>query len=127
MINKKLTNKDLDENNFIIKATMRSVRMSDKKIRPLIRNIKGKDLNVVISMLSVQKMKTSYFLLKLIKSITSNIKNANPDLKNIHIKNLYVDQGRSYKRVFARSQGRVNYIRRKTSHITIIILLRNNH
>merc|ERR1711976_588303 len=101
---------------------MRSVRMSDKKIRPLIRNIKGKDLNVVISMLSVQKMKTSYFLLKLIKSITSNIKNANPDLKNIHIKNLYVDQGRSYKRVFARSQGRVNYIRRKTSHITIIIL-----
>ena len=60
MISKKIKNINVNENDSMIKATMRSVRMSDKKIKPLIRAIKGKDLDVVLSTLSVQKMKASY-------------------------------------------------------------------
>jgi large subunit ribosomal protein L22 len=122
-----MENMDKNKNISTFRAVMRSIRMSDKKIKPLIRAIKGKNIELVISTLSVQRMKASPILLKLIRSAISTIPKTQRDLKNLNIKNLYVDQGRSYKRIFTRSQGRVNYIHKKTSHITVIISLKNHN
>ena len=107
-------------------ATMRSIRISDKKVKPLIRAVKGKSIELIISLLSVQRLKASFLLLKLIRSAISNVPKSQRALKNICIEKLCVDQGRSYKRILTRSQGRVNYIHKKTSHITIIISLKNH-
>jgi large subunit ribosomal protein L22 len=121
-----MENMKIDKSTSTFKAVMRSIKISDKKIRPLTKAIKGNSIEHIIYSLSVQRIKASLFLLKLIKSAISNIPKEHRDLKNINIKNLYVDKGRSYKRIFTRSQGRVNYIRKKTSHMTIIISLKNH-
>jgi len=118
---------DKNEREIIFKATMKSARMSDKKIRPIIKAIKGKNMHLAISRLSIQNMKGTLLLLKLMKSVINNIPKSSKSLDNIIIKNLYVDKGRFYKRIFTRSQGRVNYIRKKTSHITIIISINNSN
>lgn len=119
---------NIDKNNDIstFSATMRSIRISDKKVKPLIRAIKGKNIELIISTLSVQRLKASNLILKLIRSAISNVPKSQRILKNVSIKKLCVDQGRSYKRILTRSQGRVNYIYKKTSHITVIISLKNH-
>ena len=109
----------MKKNTLIIHA--KSIKMSDKKIRTLTRKIIGFNLLQTLSFLSVQKIKPSFILIKLLKSIVLSISIQKINIRKLYIKQINVDKGRHNKRLFPRSQGRVNYIKKKKSHITITL------
>jgi len=59
---------------------------------------------------------------KVLKSALANAaQNPNIDEKILYVKEIYVDQGPSLKRFRARAQGRAAGIKKRTSHITVIL------
>lgn len=81
----------------------------------------GKTVDKAILLLSIQKITAFQVLSKLIYSATSNISKMNINISNLFIDNINVDKGKFYKKIFTRSQGRVNYINKKTSQICITL------
>lgn len=111
----KNSNKQASTFKFFIK----SVKMSDKRIRAFVKTITGKSVDTVISFLSIKRTKLFDVLYKFINSSITNITQKNINVHEIYINNISVDKGKFYKKIFTRSQGRVNYIKKKTSHISI--------
>jgi len=102
-----------------LEASMKSVKMSDKKIRVLAKMLVGKKIVDLIPILSVQKVKSAKFFYKLVNSLAANASTKNIDVNTLSIKSISVDRGPFSKRLFTRSQGRANYIKKRSSHITI--------
>lgn len=102
-------------------ANLYNVKCSDKKIRIFLKNLTGKKLSKVILILSVQGTKIANIILKMIKSTINNIRSKNIHINKMNISQINVDQGRSIKKIMTRSQGRMNYIRKRSSNISILI------
>jgi hypothetical protein len=60
---------------------------------------------------------------KVLKSAMANAeqKNTHLDIDKLTIKGAYIDQGPSMRRMEPRSMGRANTLRKRTSHITIVV------
>jgi large subunit ribosomal protein L22 len=59
---------------------------------------------------------------KVLKSAVANAaQNPNIDENTLYVKEIFVDQGPSLKRWRARAQGRAAGIKKRTSHITVVV------
>ena len=73
-------------------------------------------------MLSFAPQKGAFILKKLISSAIANAeKNPNIDVDNLYIKRVYADEGPVMKRFRPRAMGRASRIRKRTSHLTVIL------
>jgi len=84
--------------------------------------IRGKKLNEALTILRFTPKAASKILQKVLQSAAANAQNnydMNPDL--LYVDKCYVDQGPTLKRYRARAQGRAAEIRKRTSHITVIL------
>ena len=106
-------------------SKLKYVRQSPYKIRFVADLIRGKDVTDAINILSSTNKKASEFLLKLLNSAVSNINYNNEDINleqnDLYIKKIYVDGGPTLKRFRPAAMGRAVPIKKRTSHITIII------
>ena len=105
-----------------VKAVGRYIRVSPQKARLVVDLIRGKDVDEAITILSLCKKRVAPVVLKLLRSAVANAENTGAvDVDSLYVKKAYVDQGPTWRRLFPRAMGRVNIMRRKTSHITIIL------
>jgi len=102
-------------------ASLKYARISPKKARLVANSLKNKSLNEVVSILKFAPNKAAKLILKLLKSAISNAKNKNADVENLSLSEIRVDNGPALKRQKIRSRGRVDIIRRPTSHISIVL------
>lgn len=109
------------KNKTIFKVSAKSIKISDRRLRAFVKTLIGKRINSIISYLSIQKTKLFLILYKLINSAMLNIRSKDININNIFVCNINVDKGKFYKKIFTRSQGRVNYIKKKTSQISIVL------
>ena len=76
-------------------------------------------------LLMIRFCKPSSFLLKLLNSAVANInytnENENFEGNNLYVKTIYVDGGPTLKRIRPAAMGRAVPIRKRMSHITVII------
>jgi large subunit ribosomal protein L22 len=103
-------------------ATARYVRISSRKVKVVIDLIRGKKVGEALSILEYTPKAASEPVLKLLKSAIANAENnldMNPD--NLYVVEVYANQGPTLKRLRARAQGRAYRIRKRTSHITIVL------
>ncbi|RLC37920.1 50S ribosomal protein L22 [candidate division Kazan bacterium] len=105
-----------------VKASSKFVRISPKKVRPLLAPLKNLDVNTALHQLLYHRSKASRIVYKLIKSAVSNAQN-NYNLKenNLKIKSLTVDSGPSYKRYWFRSRGSADRLLKRNSHLNIVL------
>ena len=105
-----------------IKAIARYIRVSPRKVRLLINEIKGKKVEEALNILSFAPQKGAPILKKLINSAVANA-NQYPDIDvdNLFIKNAFADEGPTLKRFRPRAMGRATRIRKRTSHLTVIL------
>ena len=105
------------------KVTNRFERISPFKARKIVDQIRGKTVNEALFMLKFMPQKTSFLLEKMIRSALANalIAETSVDEDSMRIKQAFVDEGPTMKRYEFRAQGRVNRIRKRTSHITIVL------
>ncbi len=105
-----------------ITAKTRTIRIAPRKARLVIGLVRGKKFDLAIEELSELPKKSSGVVIKLLNSAKANAKNNhNIDSSDLFIERAFVDQGPTLKRWRPRAFGRAAAIRKKTSHITIVL------
>jgi large subunit ribosomal protein L22 len=104
------------------RAHARFVRIAPRKVRMVMDLIRGKKLEEALAILKFTPRSASKVLEKLLLSAAANAQNNNDmDRESLYVAKCYADQGPTLKRFRPRAQGRAAMIRKKTSHITIIL------
>ncbi|MBW2557387.1 MAG: 50S ribosomal protein L22 [Deltaproteobacteria bacterium] len=104
------------------KAVVKHVRISPQKARLVVDLIRGKKVEYAETMLGFTHKKAAYIVRKVLKSAIANAaQNPNMDENVLYVKEVFVDQGPSLKRWRARAQGRAAAIKKRTSHITVVL------
>ncbi|MGQ9630315.1 MAG: 50S ribosomal protein L22 [bacterium] len=105
------------------RAVAKFVRVAPRKVRRVSDLIKGKSVNEAIDILTFTPKAVSGTILKVVQSAVANAKQQDSalDTDELYIKNAYVDEGATLKRFRAGSMGRGFRIRKRTSHITVIV------
>jgi large subunit ribosomal protein L22 len=105
-----------------IVARTRMIRISPRKVRIVGDVIKTKNINVAMGMLMYMPQKAAFILKKLLDSAIANAKQKKyVDLDNLFVKNVIVDGGPVLKRFLPRAMGRATKVRKRSSHITMIL------
>jgi len=104
-------------------ARKKFIRQSPYKIRYVLKTVKGLNVDYAINKLTLTNKKASAYIIEVLKSAVSNMMNLNTDIdnSNLFIKTAYVDEGPVMKRFRPAAMGRATSIRKRTSHLTIII------
>ena len=104
------------------KAIARFVRISPRKARLIMDQVRGKNVGEARKVLMFTPQKAALLVKKVIDSAVANAEhNNNADIDNLYIKRIYSDEGPSLKRWRPRAQGRAGRIRKRTSHLTVIL------
>ncbi|NSW91190.1 MAG: 50S ribosomal protein L22 [Firmicutes bacterium] len=104
------------------RAVLKFARISSRKVKIVIDLIKGKDLDEAYAILKYTPKAASGILFKLLKSAEANAVNNNElDRDNLYVADAYANQGPTLKRIRPRARGSANRIRKRTSHITIVL------
>ena len=105
-----------------VEAKLRYLRIAPRKVNIVAKVIKGMDVEEADAQLKFVEKRAGLPLAKLLKSAVANAtNNFNLEKKNLYIKDILVGAGPTLKRWRARSRGRANVIRKRTSHIKIIL------
>jgi len=104
------------------KAVAKYIRVSPQKARLIMDQVRGKKVEEALNMLSFAPQKGAFVLKKLINSAVANAEqNLNMDVDKLYIKRVFADEGPTLKRFRARAMGRASRIRKRTSHLTVIL------
>jgi len=104
------------------KATLRYIRIAPRKARLVVDVIRGKKAGDALNSLRFMPQHASKVVEKLLKSAIANAEQKDMgDVDSLKITKAFVDQGPTMKRVRARAMGRANIIKKKTSHITLVL------
>jgi large subunit ribosomal protein L22 len=105
-----------------VKASLRYAKVGAQKARLVADMVRGKNVSDAIKSLTFLNKKTAGLLKKLIESAVANADNKKTiDLDKLYVKTLSVDEGPVLKRFRPRAQGRASGIRKKLSHINVIL------
>lgn len=105
-----------------VKASLKYARVGAQKARLVVDLVRGKDVNEAIKTLTFLNKKTAGLVKKLIESAVANAEYKKVmDVDNLYVKTIWVDQGPSLKRFRPRAQGRAFGVRKKTSHINVVL------
>jgi large subunit ribosomal protein L22 len=105
-----------------VKADLRYARVGTQKARLVADTIRGKGVNDAIRILAFMPKKTAVFMKKLVESAVANAEQKKViDIDNLYVKTVLVDEGPDMKRFRPRAQGRAFEVRKKTSHISLIL------
>lgn len=103
------------------KAILKYARISPQKAQLIANNIRNKDADSAENILKYSNTKAANLILKLLKSAKVNTKDRVDKIDNLIISKIIVSQGPVIKRRKIRSRGRADLIRRRTSHIMIVL------
>jgi large subunit ribosomal protein L22 len=100
----------------------RYMRISPQKMRLIMDEVRGKKVDEAIRLLSFSPKRGARVLRKLINSAVANAEaNKDIDVDTLYIKRIYADQGPILKRFRPRAMGRASRIKKRTSHLTVIL------
>ncbi len=103
-------------------AVARYVRVSPTKARRVIDLVRGKSVEQALDILRWAPQSASEPVAKVIASAAANAQNnAGLDPSTLVVATVYADEGPTAKRIRPRAQGRAYRIRKRTSHITVIV------
>ena len=112
----------MEKNSNTVKAINRNVRSGTRKINILLKNIRGKKVDVAIKNLSFARQRIASEIKKTVQSAVANAENNNQfDIDNLYVKEAYVGKSIVLKRFRARAKGRASPILKPYSNLTIIL------
>lgn len=103
------------------KAVLRNYRQSPRKVRLVADFIRGKDVDKALTSLRFLNKKATDPISDLVKSAQANAKNLNMNPDALVIKEIAVNEGTILYRRKARARGRAVAIRKRTSHVTLVL------
>jgi len=104
------------------RAKLSYARISSRKVKIVIDLIRNKPVGVALGILANTPKAASEPVEKLLKSAIANAENNHSmDVNKLYVAEIFACQGPTLKRVRPRAQGRAFRIRKRTSHITIVL------
>lgn len=104
------------------KATARFVRVTPMKARRVIDLIRGKNVDEALDTLRFAPQTASEPVYKVLASAVANAENnLDLDRRTLVVAEAFADEGPTMKRFQPRAQGRAFRIRKRTSHITVVV------
>ncbi len=104
------------------KAVAKYVRISPRKVRQVVNVIRGKKINDAFAILNFIPNGSRDDVAKVLKSAVANAEhNYDMNVNDLVITEIFVDQGPTIKRIKPRAMGRADQIRKRTSHITVVV------
>ena len=108
--------------NKLVRSVNKNVRSSNKKLKPILKSIVGKKVDIAIRDLSFSDKRISRDVKKTISSAVANAENNfQYDIDNLIIKEAYCGKQIVMKRFRARAKGRAAPIIKPYSNLTIIL------
>jgi large subunit ribosomal protein L22 len=104
------------------KAMLRGLRISPQKVRPVVDVVRGKPVDMALAILRNMPQKAASEVARTIKSAAANAENnfkMSPD--DLRVATIFADEGPAMKRFSPRARGRANVIRKRSTHITVIV------
>ncbi len=112
------------------RAVHRYIGTSPRKMRLVIDMIRGKGVDDALSILHFDPHQASRVAEKVVRSAISNIQNKDEagkiDTDTLFIKEVYVNQGPTAKRILPAPQGRAFRIRKRANHVTVVVAQRTS-
>ena len=107
------------------KATHKYISSSPRKMRLIIDLIRGKSVEEAIDILHFNTKHASKDAEKVLRSAVANLYNMNEDEKieisDLVVKEAYVNQGPTLKRMLPAPMGRAYRIRKRSNHLTVVV------
>lgn len=105
-----------------VRAIAKSVRVSPRKARLVVDLIRGKKVGQAVGILKTTKSTATEPILKVLNSAVANADhNKGMDVNELVVKEIYVNEGSTLKRMRPRAKGSGNRILKRTSHITVVV------
>ena len=104
------------------RASLKYARISARKFKIVADLIRGKDVNEALAIVKFTPKASSEVIEKLLKSAIANAEN-NHGMKsnNLYVDQIFANQGPTLKRIRPAAKGSAVRIRKRTSHITIVL------
>lgn len=104
------------------RAVAKYVRVSPRKAQIVVDLIRGKKVDDALAILMYTPKSAAPVVEKLLNSAIANAENnLELDRGSLYVAEVYANQGPTLKRYWARSHGRADMIKKRTSHITIVL------
>ena len=104
------------------KATLSYARISSRKVKIVLDLIRKKPVGTAMGILKNTPKAASELLIKLLNSAIANAtNNFEMDIEKLYVSECFANVGPTLKRVRPRAQGRAFRIRKRTSHITLVL------
>ncbi len=106
------------------RARLSYARISSRKVKIVLDLIKNKSIDEAYAIVRYTPKAASEIIYKLLKSAEANATNDPTKGLNrdeLYVAEAYATQGPTLKRIMPRAQGRANRIKKRTSHITVVL------
>ncbi len=114
-----------------VRAVQRTTRQSPYKMRLVIDQIRGKDVNEALALLAFSKKHAAKQIEKVLRSAVANAEyksregNEPIDTDRLYVKHAVINEGPKLKRFMPAAQGRATPIQKRTSHVEIVVAERD--
>ena len=103
-------------------ATLKYARISSRKVKIVADLIRGKDVDEALAIVKFTPKASSEIIEKLLKSAIANAENNhNMNHNKLYVAEIFANQGPTLKRIRPAAKGSAVRIRKRTSHITIVV------
>ena len=107
------------------RAIATNVRVTPRKVRLVIDQVRGKDVKVALGLLKNINRAASEPVSKVIRSSAANaINNFGMDENSLYIAEIYANDGLKMRRYLPRAKGSASGLVKRTSHITVVVKMR---
>ena len=107
------------------RASAMNVRVTPRKVRLVIDQVRGKDVKVALGLLKNINRAASEPVSKLIKSAAANaINNFGMDEDKLYVKEIWANDGMKMRRYLPRAKGSASGLVKRSSHITVVVKMR---
>jgi large subunit ribosomal protein L22 len=104
------------------RAVAKYVRVAPRKARLVVDMIRGAAVEEALSVLKFSPKRAAKVVEKTLRSAVANAEeNTNADVDRLYVKSVWVDEGPVAGRYRPRAQGRATAIRKRSSHITVVV------
>ena len=105
-----------------VQAKLRGARLSAQKARLVADQVRGRQVEEALNLLSFSSKKGADIIRKLLNSAIANAEhNEGADVDDLKISEIYVDEGMTMKRIMPRAKGRADRILKRSCHISITV------
>ena len=105
-----------------VSAKLKGAQISAQKARLVADQVRGRHVDEALDLLEFSPKKASKLIKKLLDSAIANAENnEGADVDELVISSVFVDEGRTMKRLRPRAKGRADRIFKRSCHITLMV------